>query len=55
MGEGGLDHGMTIHPTPFNQETVFDSAKKYIEQVFDPILASVLMEYKDKSWTLSKN
>ena len=34
MGEGGPDHGMTIHPTPFNQETVFDSAKKYIEQVF---------------------
>lgn len=33
MGEGGPDHGMTIHPTPFNQETVFDSAKKYIEQV----------------------
>ena len=33
MGEGGPDHGMTVHPTPFNQETVFDSAKKYIEQV----------------------
>ena len=25
--------GATIHPAPFNQETVLDSAKKYIEQV----------------------
>ena len=29
--EGG--EGVTVHPTPFNQETVLDSAKKYIEQV----------------------
>ena len=28
--------GVTVHPTPFNQETVLDSAKKYIEQVNNP-------------------
>ena len=31
--EGGPDQGASVHPTPFNQETVLDSAKKYIEQV----------------------
>ena len=37
--EGG--EGVTVHPTPFNQETVLDSAKKYIEQVNAEILSII--------------
>lgn len=44
--EGG--EGVTVHPTPFNQETVLDSAKKYIEQVVNN--GEVKHEGEDINW-----